>query len=388
MTRGRIQKTWLALRRLIAVAEFMGLPRLARIYETQQSREEHSDSELFRSAKLWVSICVIDRIISTLNGLPVATRLYSLPSMPEAQVTLEKQPLEHFIKLSNLAMEIQDMDEGRHLTASNNHYSLVLRINRDLHNLASTIPDSWQVGAVSEISRADLVTFMHQAVTLQLHVRFVLRDDGDVEDYTHSKIVGLQTCQLLTQLWRKMRDHLPIGFFMFAIMDVQAFTAIITMMLVSGTGHSGRAFSQVDRRALAAQVEETFHIFEHNAQKPYSSKFLRRAVTTLHNLRDVLDGNSVARNASSPSIVLKVPLLGKVHVRKGINRSQAHESDTLTSQALANPCNMTQSMEAAMHPASYDALSWMIEEDGDTLFQDYLMMDDNEEWLQVGSTSL
>lgn len=385
MTRGRVQKTWLYLRRVISVAEFMGLPRLAKAYELQNNTQGHGNDEKYRSAKLWVSICVIDRIISTLNGLPVATRLYALPIMPEAQMTSEKQPLEHFIRLSNLAMEIHDLDEGRLSTAFQNPYSAVLRLDADLHHLASTVPPSWQVRTGSEISRAEIVTFMHNAITLQLHVRFVLREDGPLEDYSHSKIVGLQTCQVLAQTWRRMREALPFGFFLFAIMDLQAFTAIVTMMLISATGHAERAFRHIDREMLATQVEETFRIFEQNARQPYSSKFLRRAIITLQNLKDLLAGNLASGDSVLPSIDLVVPMLGKVHVRKGNNQPQFRERPTL--HRLSGSGNIEKSIEAAMQAESYEALSWMVEENGDTLFQDYLMMDDNDEWLQSGPNS-
>ncbi|KAG9636167.1 hypothetical protein KCU86_g2156, partial [Aureobasidium melanogenum] len=119
--RARVRKTWLTLRRVIAVAELIGLPRAATTLHLAepQARPDDIQPEQHRQdvsadqqekAEVWESICAIDRIISMMWSLPVATSSFPLPvrSFIDCQGEVILQAFIH--RLANIASKVLELD--------------------------------------------------------------------------------------------------------------------------------------------------------------------------------------------------------------------------------------------------------------------------------------
>ena len=390
MARGRLQSTWLYLRRVVAVAELMGLPGLARLFEMRTSRGEPVDLETARRARLWINICVLDRISGSLSGLPVATRRYDLINFfSNAAPGGNLQTLEYMIKLSSVAMEITDLDGERASSSAAECYSIVTYLDKRLKMLGAAMPPEWQMEKELEFTPGNLINLLQSAITMHLHVRYVLVDDDANNSYQHNRITGIEACQSLSYHWRRIRAVMPFGLFLYILMDLQAFAATVTMIMVAADSNHARFFQHIDRNQLTMQIEQNMEVLEASSRQPLSSIFLRKAVATLQNLRALLRGDVPI--VDSANLVLNVPLLGRVHIRRNQYISQPNNSLNTNiinydqQHLQQNQSTDPDSMIAATKPESYEALTWMIEDNGEALFQDFLMMEDSEDW-SVSST--
>lgn len=400
ITRGSIQRTWLYLRRVVAVAELMGLPRSVRLQQNQLASRKESSREDNLRLRTWASICIIDRLCSILHNMPIATRTYRVPTTLPQLETGSPQPLKYIIQLSAIAVEIQDLDDARASQASDaDIYVAVLKLDGNLRAVASTLPSSWIAGMPPISTAGQMICFLQYCMTMQVHLHFILRDDS-AKQFTYSKLAGTKACQDVARQWLRLRRMLPLGFFLCRVMDVQAFTGTVVMLLLSySTRQSAAASFDTANAEMESLMAETIQMLEEKSKEPFASDFVREAVETLISLTALLDGRRDV--ADEPELMLKVPLLGRLRVHRrsrphAINRESTNEFTrkptnsgyTLPQFPQQHTSNHTASQTPAPSTIGADsALSWLIEDDYDSLFQNYLASDLGESWQDWQSIS-
>lgn len=371
----------------------MGLPRSAKANQAQVARGRPGTIEDSNKTRLWAELCIVDRLTGILHNMPIATRAYPVPAFLPPRFDGTIQPLDYVLQLSSILVEVQDLDDARALQTSNNDiYHAILKLDGHLRALSSTMPSSWLTGGQPQSTAGQILCFVHHCTVMQTHLHFVLRDDP-TKQYTYSKVAGRKACQDVARQWLRLRRLLPSGFFLCRVMDVQAFTATVVLMLISySSGRIGASAFDASSTDIDPLLTETFNLLEERSKDRISSDFTRQAVNTLHSLSDLLGGHD---RSSSPKLTLKVPLLGRLHVRR---RSSEQAMDASAVSTTFNQPSFTSALQQSNIRHTYsilddsnitapgieqsnNALSWLVEDDYDNLFQNYLMADSmNPTW--------
>ena len=99
-----VRKMWIRLRRIIALAELIGLPRASKTLSAEATPHHKS------AAAIWESICVVDRLSGMMFNLPSATK--SFPPL-HASVMLDNGSVNvqaYISRLTEIALNVQDLD--------------------------------------------------------------------------------------------------------------------------------------------------------------------------------------------------------------------------------------------------------------------------------------
>lgn len=396
LSRGNFKATWLQLRRVIAVAELIGLHRAAyRSDKVELPRDGtfwgDTPSQLnARKAQVWESLCAIDRISGMLFNLPAGTRRYKMPQQMNIIATGEISSRAYLSSLSEIAMKAQDLEDFEvtdHADAE--LYAQVLKLDGEMRVLASITPASWwnEPQHVSD----QLLQYWHFYINIRVHLPFTLRHDTS-EQFTFSRLACMKACQTLVQRYIKLRALLPSGFFLCRIVDLQTFTALVVLILAY------YAASPAERNNLYAQgsqppemlIPDALNFMRTIANDPVSG-FARQAIEAVTSLSQLLDGDKANMNKD---LKLKVPLLGKVHVRRKKQTTRptsqpqlgdnaggvpypSHPNENRQSiSSQPNAYSTPNTFEQSMQDSPWDPLSWSIEDDQFGVFQDALMADE------------
>src|ERR1700760_3429504 len=106
------------LRRVIALAELIGLPRAAQraVAIEEAARLSggtlHADFKLKSASILWKSICSIDRIVGVMFNLPSGTSSYGFPTPASVIKDGKVVPQDYVCYLAVIGQRIQDIDEA------------------------------------------------------------------------------------------------------------------------------------------------------------------------------------------------------------------------------------------------------------------------------------
>lgn len=98
MVRTNTKRLWLMLRRLIALAELIGLPRAASQLSSASTASGVYGSRREAAAAVWESICVVDRIVGLMFNLPLGTAAHGFPlresvTSPEGEIIVSYRPV-------------------------------------------------------------------------------------------------------------------------------------------------------------------------------------------------------------------------------------------------------------------------------------------------------
>ncbi|RDW71638.1 hypothetical protein BP6252_08201 [Coleophoma cylindrospora] len=188
--RGNIQAMWLTLRKAIALAELIGLPKARYSAELTTVDDGATDNSrliagqtrevLQAKAALWDAICATDRNSSMMFNLPACTIMYAFPLsrsiMREGQVS----PQAYNFQLSTICALIHEIDESYVLSlAETESYEKVLNADRHLRALAATPPKSWWQGYGARSVAEQMVQFWHHYLLARIHLRPAMIDDSD-----------------------------------------------------------------------------------------------------------------------------------------------------------------------------------------------------------------
>ncbi|KAK0366020.1 hypothetical protein LTR02_006461 [Friedmanniomyces endolithicus] len=323
-----IEKVWLSLRRTIALAEIIGLPRASVTPSGNQSGNtawtSNGQTREEAGALLWQTACTMERLAGCMFGLPITAKMNPFPTERPVFVGTHLVPQAYFCRLADIAGKIPALDDlyakGR---PSHQLCSMVLNIDSEFRDLASLAPRSWwDVHPNPERITVDLVfQYFHQYFTARAHLQLALNNDA-TNIYAYSHIVCTEACRNLAVRYAALRPLVLGGFFPVRLFDVQALTAAIFLLhtcYCPGSSQTIEAAQSPTSRVLIQQIVESMDLASHGI----TGHFAQEAARTIRSLAALLSNNSTT---DSPYISLRVPLLGRIHVRRQDAKPKSAES--------------------------------------------------------------
>lgn len=373
---------------MIAIAELIGLPRAAKVVEMQNEPDTSRRQVLHTKASLWTSLCSVERIACVLCNFPCATTRYSSAADQPLVIDGAVQPRVYVLRLSNIATKVRDLDDlGMTSGSETEIYRSVLQLDNELRLLAVEPPRHWWIAPPSDVNPAHLVQLIHYVLVLRTHLVFMMR--RDVQGlYSQSQQTGLEACCEVLQRWQSMRRSLPLGFFLCRMIDLQAFTAAVVLLLASESTQAALTQLVTGRNvSLIECVAQTVELLQEKARDPVGFDIARQALQAIQSLTAMLQG----RDSTSEGgyLELMVPRLGKIHVRRTprsnqkslkmtgsifhqAQQDQQWSSTSIPAMQTEPVMNFSTSMNStqAQDLWSQDPFSWFIEDDYGAMFED------------------
>ena len=352
---------WLLTRRVIALAELIGLPRAAMALATHQESllatpgVQGASPSLVESWKqkvdVWDSICAIDRIASVMWSLPLATSNYALPKQPvvdsHGQVNARSY-LFHLTDIASRILELENMySSGRPIMEL---FNAVIGTDQELRSLSALPPKTWRKIHWESLSIDAILQYWHQYFTIRTHLQLALKyEEG--QDFAFNFFACLEACQELARRYLSQRLLLPVGFFANRVIDLQVFTATVFLLLASyRTARGSSTFLQaVDIGVITGLVDQVVQMMEIAADRA-GGDFARQAASACRSLHVLLEQ---PQTSSAQNITLNLALVGRIHVSR--------KSSPPTSQVLderATDLDLMDSLSYSMEiPETYLSLT-------------------------------
>lgn len=402
LSQGKFEKVWLRLRHVIAIAELVGIPKAARAAQRTVVNGT-GDASQPQSAQLWEMICSIDRILAMILNLPPATA--RLQQMARQAVTLDGvvQVHAYLTRLTDIACRVQTLDDM--ITAEGSiaeAYATALELDGELKVLASHVPKFWWHHEDPEnVKPEHIVQSLHFYITVRVHLPFCMRGHPD-DEYVFSRLACLSACENVARRFQLLRRILPSGMFLSRVLDLQAFTVTVVLLLMSHSWPSAdRMGMEANKARIERRIVEVVNLLEEKSRDSPGSTFVQHGLVTIRSLCALLQDDPQGSNVQQ--LRLKVPLLGTVHVRRHGDRAQAPQVNS--AQAVQHSMNSTPGQmyqQLNTQPTTTSSLvhdqtswaattqpqadwqqypfSWSIEQDYENYFQDTWMGEDFDQF--------
>lgn len=260
-------------------------------------------------------------------SLPVATSSFPLPARSFID-TQGEVILQAFIyRLANIASRVLELD-GVYIQDKPvpDLLSAVMSTDQDLQAVAKAPAKSWWMESPSVLCPAALFQYWHSYLTIRTHLRLALAYDQD-QRFLYNFISCLSACQTHTKRYIALRPLLPAGFFANSIIDLQAFSAIVFLML--SANKSAAAPSAAASRHIMTP-EQTHSLVDEAIQAMERASSRTRSHSALHGLEAIKSLRCLIEqpNSNEPQKAsLLLPMIGKIHVSRKSGRSgQQHQS--------------------------------------------------------------
>ncbi|KAK4975016.1 hypothetical protein LTR42_004225 [Elasticomyces elasticus] len=314
----RFQKVWLSLRRTIALAEIIGLPRASgapskgRSVTSGWTRNGHTREEA--GALLWQAACTMERLAGCMFGLSITTKMDPSPTARPVFSGPYLVPEAYFCRLADIAGKIPALDD---LYARGQPpiqvRDMVLKIDGEFQELASRAPRSWwNMHPNQDKITPDLVfQYFHQYFTARAHLQPALNNDGS-NIYAYSHMVCTEACRNVAVRYATLRPLVLGGFFPVRLFDVQALTAAVFLLCTChrpGISPEMEAARTPPSQVLVWQIIDSMD----SASEAIAGQFAQEAARTIRSLFTLLSSDSATDDRS---ISLTVPLLGRIHVKR------------------------------------------------------------------------
>ncbi|KAL4944146.1 hypothetical protein BDV06DRAFT_210528 [Aspergillus oleicola] len=393
MGRGNPQKAWLKLRHVIALAELMGLPKTAQSFRMKKATGASHDTLGNEKVQLWDLLATVDRLSGLLLNLPPYTRRYQLSGHQPLIVNGAVDASVYLSRLMDITPKIHDLED---LVTSEGPttklYTSALEIAREARDLASQPPkDWWTISVTDDLKPKHIIQYMHYCVAIKAHLPVALRQDRS-DEYLYSRLACMDACEWLAHRYRFIRQRLPDGFFTLELLDLQAFAAMASLLLLTHSCPSPDIGTfQIDKSRLEDVVMQVVELMEEKS-KGVGSEFAERGANSLRALRNLLQ-QEPSDAASVQELTFNVPLLGKIHVRRNVpaqplvpqqSSDMAPRSTGWTPQPQMAPAAYSAPLTTGTYMQDpilqtqggsnmqWEPLSWSIE-DGDNLLEDAFM---------------
>ncbi|KAL7622946.1 hypothetical protein AAE478_006625 [Parahypoxylon ruwenzoriense] len=354
---GNLRKSWLALRRAIAVAQLMGVDRWREDDDKPlKSVDPRSDpSTRTRASGIWYRLNSSDRYLSLLLGLPAASDDDSFAS-PER--TAGDSPTERLEKLHTVIMgtiikrNSSNGSVNRGAAVADAAFGTTQAIDCDLELAAKSMGASWwcpvelPADPVSTLSPRELVhshahvmlQMNHHHLLILLHLPYMMRDPKE-RRWDYSKTTCLSSSRELLRayiVFRRLSDAATAC----RHTDYGALTAAMTLLLgyldpkLRARRRDGLESAivrqrELDRELILAIRDIMKGMAEHDGDKP--SQEASDIITRLLPLTDVDLTTTTAMNAahggfSDVPVRLEIPYLGTINISPVSRRTQQHQS--------------------------------------------------------------
>lgn len=307
---------WIRLRRIIALAELINLPRASKSLTTESTPHHKS------AAAIWESICVVDRLAGMMFNLPSATRsyqaLHTSVIADDGSVILQA----YISRLTEIALSVQDLDNAPSSERPGfEQLAKVFAIDERLRGLAESTPAAWWTPSAMYMTAERLVQYWHHYFTVRTHLRLALADDESGR-FRLNYNTCLSASQTMARRYIDLRPLLPAGFFACKTTDLQILTAAIFLTFDSSKVDAAftQSHTQTDPSSiLADQLLEAMT----TASERAGGEFSEKAVVALRSLHTLMRGPP--SDQSQKEMTLNLPMLGKISVTRKVHRSQPEQ---------------------------------------------------------------
>lgn len=309
---GRPRRAWLVFRRAISFAELLGLHRLALM------KPAKPDLQHTRQVSLWSHLFQGDRYLALVLGLPLSIQSqFCDPCIP-----IIGQPTEHtegdafLLRMSPIVARIVDRNQNPILD-----FSLTLRIDQDMEELAQSVPQEWwgKTNAPAptleeQFDRLLSQFFFHQVRKL-LHLPFMLKSSAD-KRYHYSYTAALDSSRDTIRFYDALRGSDAVGPFICKLIDFQAFSAAILILLnLYGYSHGSQKNAEQDQ-SDSALVDTTIEILR-RASKEAGGIVAAQSLKALEMIAEARHG--CPDEAHQDTVKVSIPYFGTVTVGAGKN---------------------------------------------------------------------
>ena len=267
-----------------------------------------------QKTEVWEAICALDRIISMMWSLPLATASHPLPKRPIVDSQSQVSPQSYLYSLADIASRVLEQDNiyssGRSLIEL---ISAVSGTDQELRSLAAATPKTWRKVHWPQLSVDALLQYWHQYITVRTHLQLALRYD-ESQLLAFNYLACLDACQELARRYVSIRPILPAGFFASRVIDLQAFTATVFLLLSSYRTSDGPGTlpQAVDVDATTALVDQVIRMMGSAADRA-GEGFTDQAAEAVRSLSSLLQQ---PQTAELQKITLSIPLIGRIHVSR------------------------------------------------------------------------
>ncbi|KAJ5974803.1 hypothetical protein N7481_008510 [Penicillium waksmanii] len=339
MGRGNIHKAWLKLRHAIAVAELLGLHNLFQVIQIG-SATESTDEDVMNKLRLWDLICAADRLLGMVLNIPPITGRHQQLANHSVSINGIVQTRVYLCRLTDIANKIQDLDLISKFNASGTkNYEFTLELSRELKALASQTPEAWWSGGVHGTNNAHpdhIVQFLHYYVAMRIHLPLSLRQGPGGENLFNC-LACVAACESMVQRYQLLSQTLPPGLFLSEMLDIQAFSAAVTLLLISHMSSLCSLEVGMDKIKMKNEAGQVIKLLQDKSGYHSGSCTAYNGFTTLRSLDDLLCGRKNSLNVCQ--IAFYVPLIGKLQVKRNEQTSQADDewsSEFLSALGLPN----------------------------------------------------
>lgn len=371
------------MRHVIAIAELMGLRKASQAVQFNRVNRIDDDEAQVQKAQLWESLCSAERIAGMITNIPSGTRRYQPREFQALTVDGVVQSRRYLARITDIAAKIQYLDDME----TTESYASALELDRELRVLSSQTPKSWWAENLEHVAPDHVVQFLHYSIMMRLHLTFTVRQDpGD--EYTYSRLACMDACECVAQRYQFLRGALPPGVFLARFLDLQAFTATVVLLLTSQSSPSTDRLSlQTDKAKIDRIVGQVVRVMDEKSNDTTGFEFAQHGAMTIRSLSALLVQDYDVSKVKE--LTLRVPLLGKVIVRRNVSMSQAphpnnprfpqiptewgtyNRNEQSYSEQRRQPLNIDASTGQAVQPQQawqWDPLSWSVEDTYENFF--------------------
>jgi hypothetical protein len=309
-----VRKMWIRLRRIIALAELIGLPRASKTLSAEATPHHKS------AAAIWESICVVDRLSGMMFNLPSATK--SFPPL-HASVMLDNGSVNlqaYISRLTEIALNVQDLDNTPSSEKPGvDQLAKVFAVDERLRSLAESTPVAWWTSSATYMTAERLMQYWHHYFTVRTHLRLALADDesGRFRLHYNTCLVASQT---MARRYIDLRPLLPAGFFACKTTDLQILTAAIYLTFDYSKVDAAAAQTHPQLNLSGILVEQLAEAMAMASQRA-GGEVAGKAVVAIRSLQLLINGPP-----SEKEMTLNLPMLGKISVTRRAKQAQPEQS--------------------------------------------------------------
>ena len=228
---GRLRRAWLGFRRGITYAQLLGC-------HLRSTQSDQSNEQIFRRKSIWNALYLGDRYISLLLGLPycvseINVHPTAFNGLFPVTAETERAGSEYLFHLARLVGHIIDRNQA---IAPTEALTMTVKIQGEMADLAATMPDEWWALDIhkdevpSLLFHRILPQFWHHQARALLHLPFMLKATTE-RMYGYNKIAALESARAMINLFHLFRPVQGLGSPVCKLLDFQAFTAAMILVL-------------------------------------------------------------------------------------------------------------------------------------------------------------
>ena len=325
---GKLGKAWLINRRAMAFAQLLGMHH--------RQIGNSSDKSAARKHKIWLEIWQHDRISSLILGLPY--------SIPESHFGLEDinsepaggPPLRRFMLMLGL---VTGRIIDRNHCQTNMTFARTLEIDQELDKTKEYLPKEWWETSPGPGMSAGITLdkcvgkFWYHNVRKILHLPFMLKSFTD-RRYEYSKAATLESSREMAKYYEILRDLEAPILSMCDIVDFEAFTAVMVLVLhLLGRSPNCTLDPPQDRRDWDIIYSMTRTMKRVSTEM--NSSVAAQAVRILEDFGQAR--NFDCRSSNNDAYEAVIPYFGKLRLRRGQNFPQTACSPAYSNQMQTPP---------------------------------------------------